>query len=269
MRAADGSDGGSSSRQLDEDWLSEALDGIGLDGEVYAPFVSDMVGASTSDASTTANAVATYLTEVLEDGTDGVSELAQTIKERLEAARVLSEPLDITDPAPAEEPSAGESSSSAAPAAPSPSGGESAAAAAAAASKPSGGEASAAAAPPPAPTRAADAAKAATLALARAKAKAKPPRDLLAPPDNRTAQYAKDKAGWAKAQQAKDAERKSQRAARTTREEQQERERNHRLNRTAAAEREEVGKRAARERNAACKDMARRRKEKAQQLADR
>lgn len=94
-------------------------------------------------------------------------------------------------------------------------------------------------------------------------------RDSLQAPSNREAQLAKDKAGWANARQAKAAKDRAQNAARTDRQETQEKEKNHRLNRTAAAEREAVGVRARAERDLACRDMARRRKEKERARADK
>ena len=83
--------------------------------------------------------------------------------------------------------------------------------------------------------------------------------------DNRGAQMAKNKQEWAKAAAAKKTEYAAQKSARTAREEQMEREKNHRMNRTAAGEREAYDKKARAERLQASKDMAWKRKEKERQ----
>lgn len=83
--------------------------------------------------------------------------------------------------------------------------------------------------------------------------------------DNRGAQLAKNKQEWAKAAAAKKTEYAAQKTARTAREEQMERDKNHRMNRTAAGEREAYDKKAKAERLQASKDMAWKRKEKERQ----
>ena len=89
------------------------------------------------------------------------------------------------------------------------------------------------------------------------------------PPNNSGNAYAAQKKEWAKQRKEKSAATKAQGEARAKREEEKEKDRNHRMNRTAAAEREEVGRRERRERDQACRDAARKRKEKAQKALDK
>ena len=91
---------------------------------------------------------------------------------------------------------------------------------------------------------------------------------LEPPPDNKARVDAANRKMWAQHQQTRTTESKAQREVKEKRDAERERQANHRLNRTAQAERDEVQKRAAVERNRACKDMARKRKEAKQAAAD-
>ena len=94
------------------------------------------------------------------------------------------------------------------------------------------------------------------------------PRPALeAPPDNKGRVDAANRALWAQHRKARDADVKAQRKAREEREAEHERRDNHRLNRSAQAERDALQKQARAERNQAVKDMARKRKEAAEKAA--
>ena len=94
------------------------------------------------------------------------------------------------------------------------------------------------------------------------------PRPALeAPPDNKGRVDAANRALWAQHRKARDADVKAQRKAGEEREAEHERRDNHRLNRSAQAERDALQKQARAERNQAVKDMARKRKEAAEKAA--
>lgn len=108
--------------------------------------------------------------------------------------------------------------------------------------------------------------KATTLALARhfERDRGGGERDRAqAAPNNRDAVLQRARNESARHPQEKQAEWREKRSARESREAEATRKTAHRLNRSAVAAREELAKRAGAERQAACKDMARRRREKA------
>ena len=88
------------------------------------------------------------------------------------------------------------------------------------------------------------------------------PKGLAPPPNNSATAFEAQKKVWAKAENDKRADKKVQAAAREKREEEKRSKDNHRLNRTAAAEREDIQRQGRKEKDLACKEAARKRKEK-------